>query len=69
MGFDRFFGFDLDERKTLQRLLDEVAAGAALTPAQLAAIDAVADLPTADPEADNAIWNDNGVLKVSVGST
>lgn len=25
MGYDRFFGFNLEQRKTLQRLLEEVA--------------------------------------------
>lgn len=27
MGYDKYFGFDLQQRKTLMRLLEEVAAG------------------------------------------
>lgn len=27
MGFDEYFGFDLEQRKTLKRLLDQIAAG------------------------------------------
>ena len=27
MGFDKFFGFDTTQRKTLKKLIDEVAAG------------------------------------------
>jgi len=35
MGYDRFFGFNLQQRKTLQVLLDEVASGDSETLTQL----------------------------------
>ena len=49
---DRFFGFDLIQRKTLARLLSE-------------STELLASLPTVDPEDGETIWNDNGVLKVA----
>lgn len=64
MGFDKHFGFNTTQKKTLDRLLAE----AGLTSEQAAAVQAVVSLPTADPEVDGAIWNDGGVLKTSLGN-
>ena len=61
MGFDRYFGFNLTQRKTLERLL----AALDLSDAQLAAINTVAGLPTTDPADGESIWNDEGTLKVA----
>ena len=57
MGFDRFFGFNLQQRKTLQEL--------GLTPATAELLATIAALPTVDPEDGETIWNDGGVLKVA----
>lgn len=65
MGFDKWFGFDLIQRKTLEK---QLALAGALTPEQTAAIAAVGALPTTDPEVDFAVWNDNGTIKVSNGN-
>lgn len=61
MGFDTWFGFDLIQRKTLEKKL----ADAGLTPEQAAAVAIVAALPTTDPGV-GVVWNDAGTLKVSV---
>lgn len=67
MGFDRFFGFDQIQRKTLARLLAEIPVEG-LTPEQEEALELVASIPTSDPEVAGEVWNDNGVLKVSQGA-
>lgn len=66
MGYDTWFGFDLIQRKTLEKKLAEIST--ALTPEQLAAIEAVASLPTTDPGVDYAVWNDGGTISVSNGN-
>lgn len=57
MGYDRYFGFNLQQRKTLQSL--------GITPELAGLLPLLADIPTTDPEDGETIWNDGGVLKVA----
>ena len=57
MAFDTWFGFDLIQRKTLEKKLAALEEAAAL----------VASIPTTDPAVVGEVWNDNGVLVVSSG--
>ena len=55
MAFDTWFGFDLIQRKTLEKKLAALEEVAAL----------IAAIPTTDPGDSVTIWNDGGVLKVA----
>lgn len=57
MAFDTWFGFDLIQRKTLEKKLAALEEAAAF----------VASIPTSDPAVAGEVWNDNGVLVVSSG--
>lgn len=78
MAFDKYFGFDLTQRQTLKKLLEDVQAGA-LTPEEQQAVDDLVDnldeilaaatlvdsLPTT-AQAAGIVWNNNGVLTVEL---
>lgn len=64
MAFDTWFGFDLIQRKTLEKKLQ----GSTLTTAQLDAINLIAALPTSDPGVAGEVWNDSGTLVASDGA-
>ncbi len=54
-GYDTWFGFELNQRYTLEKKLAPLEEAAAI----------IAALPTSDQTDGETVWNDNGVLKVS----
>ena len=55
MAFDTWFGFDLIQRKTLEKKLAALEEAAAL----------IAAIPTTDPGDSVTIWNNAGVLELA----